>query len=154
MRATAAMTRNVICIQPDDSLEDAYSLMKEWNIRHLPVLEETVLVGMLSDRDVLLHASKKEIGGGLIEVHVPRVPVRQVMSRGLLTCRPTSSVAYVAGLMAEQKIDCVPVTDMDGRMIGLVTSTDLMQLLRDRDDVGGKVIPFEFNLRTEVRPLA
>jgi CBS domain-containing protein len=107
--------------------------MREWNIRHLPVLEGTVLVGMISDRDVLLHASQKEAAGGQIEVQVPRIPVHKVMSRGLLTCRPTSTVSYVAGLMVEQKIDplgeqAARSTEHDRRKISAMLRADTSQL--------------------------
>ena len=59
MRASSAMTRKVVCVAPDDSLIDAQSIMVEWGVRHLPVLRGRELVGILSDRDVMLHARAK-----------------------------------------------------------------------------------------------
>lgn len=147
MKAAGAMTRDVICIRPEDMLDDAYTLMTEWNIRHLPVVKDGLLAGILSDRDVLLHGTRR---AGTVTI--PRIEVASIMTTHPVTCRPSSSVSYVAGLMVEYKIDCVPVTDVEGRLVGLVTSTDLLQLLRDREDDAHKVLPFEFKLRPETLP--
>jgi len=148
--ARTVMTREVICVQPQDTLEDAYSLMTEWQIRHLPVVEGGILLGVLSDRDVLARA---QVNGAVVAV--PAMAVSVAMTpQPLVTCRPTSSVGYVAGLMLDYKIDCVPVTDVEGLLVGLVTSSDLLQLLRDRDDEEHKILPFSYTVRTDLRPQA
>lgn len=142
LRAASAMTRNVICLDPSDMLEDAAALMAEWHIRHLPVVQGGQLLGVVTDRDVLSHQH-----GAAGSRRIAPLPVREVMSPAPMTCRPSSTISYVAGLMIDHKIDCVPVTDVDGRLVGLVTTTDLLQLLRDRDDTEHLVIPFDFRLR-------
>lgn len=145
MKAAAAMTRNVICIHPGDSLEEAYRLMGEWSIRHLPVVDEGEVVGILSDRDVLrvLH-----VADGTEQV--PAMPVREVMTRHPYHCVPTSSISYVAGLMLDHRLDAVPVLHADGRLAGIVTSTDLLELLRERDDGDHKILPFRFEVHSDV----
>ncbi len=154
MKAAGAMTRQVICIKPTDPLNAAHALMNEWGIRHLPVLEHGRLVGILSDRDVLMRAAADPAHGPGGALRVPAVEVAQAMTTHPITCRPASSVSYVAGLMVEYKIDSVPVTDAEGRLVGLVTSTDLLQLLRDRGEEAHQIIPFEFHLRTDLRATA
>ena len=53
MRAKDAMTRNVVWVNPELSLTEAASLMQEWSIRHLPVIADNQLVGMLSDLSLI-----------------------------------------------------------------------------------------------------
>ena len=104
--------------------------MKEWEIRHLPVMRENSLVGILSDRDVLLYTHSEIAGNAQVEDH----SVGEVMTKNPITCNASDSVSHIAGIMIDNKIDCVPITEVNrGRLLGLVTSTDLLDLLRERD---------------------
>jgi acetoin utilization protein AcuB len=145
MNTAAAMTRRVICISPDDSLEDAYALMTEWSIRHLTVVNEGQLVGVLSDRDVLRFMVRMD---GV--ERVPALPVGAAMTTRPLTCVHLSSISHVAGLMIDHKIDAVPVLDDEGGLVGLVTSTDLLELLREGGSESHKILPFRYELHNEV----
>lgn len=129
MKVSNAMTRDVVCVTPDRSLADAYDLMTEWTIRHLPVIEGDSLVGILSDRDVLL-ASERGVHG----VDVPDIQVAEVMTRDPITCRRSTPIGEVSIIMLENKIDCLPVVDAEGSLVGLVTSSDLISLLQRRED--------------------
>ena len=130
MKALHAMTRNVVCVNEDDSLESARDIMKEWEIRHLPVMRDKKLVGILSDRDVLLYTLAEGAGSHQVSERT----VEDVMTKNPITCSPSDSVSHIAGLMIDNKIDCVPITDVNvSGILGLVTSTDLLDLLRERD---------------------
>lgn len=146
MKADAAMTRNVICIDADDSAIDAWEIMKEWDIRHLPVTNEGKLVGILSDRDVLLMASRNDEG----EPQIPNVPVGDAMTRDPITCDTHADLETIGQIMLDEKIDSLPVLSDDGELIGLITSSDLIQLLVDRERVGN-AIPFQFKLHRKPR---
>jgi acetoin utilization protein AcuB len=119
------MTRDVVWVDPEFSLHDAAEIMKEWEIRHLPVMEAGKLVGILSDRDVLLRTTLADDGA----TSVASLPVRLAMTPDPIFCMPTSSIAHVALTMVGKKIDSLPVVDDDGGLIGLITSSDLMDLL-------------------------
>jgi acetoin utilization protein AcuB len=119
------MTRDVVWVDPEFSLHDAAEIMKEWEIRHLPVMEAGKLVGILSDRDVLLRTTLADDGA----TRVAAVPVRAAMTPDPISCAPTSSISHVALTMVGKKIDSLPVVDDDGQLIGLITSSDLMDLL-------------------------
>ena len=142
MRASAAMTREILYIAPADDLDAAHELMRHHMIRHLPVLDGDELVGILSDRDVLLRSTLRKSG-----VTVPRTPVAHAMSKTPIACSPGSQIAEVADLMLEHKIDCVPVLDASRKLVGLLTSSDLLELLRESDEASHKVVPFDFNVR-------
>jgi acetoin utilization protein AcuB len=145
MKALQAMTRNVVCIHEDDSLEVARDIMREWEIRHLPVVRGRALVGVLSDRDLLLYT---EAG----RANCPQIAERSVgetMSKRPVTCRAGDSISHIAGIMVENKIDCIPVIeDDDGEVIGMITSTDMLELLRERDILdASRTVPWSYAVR-------
>ena len=143
MKAIQAMTRNVVCVSVDDELETVRDLMREWDIRHLPVTEDEHLVGMVSDRDVLMHLEQGDDG----EWEVPEMSVGDVMAKKPLTCGPGDSISHVANLMIDNKIDSVPVLENDGSLVGLITSSDLIELLRERDVLdSGRTIPWSYQM--------
>jgi len=147
MNANLAMTRHVVCIGPDDSLADAYEVMTEWEIRHLPVVRGNVLVGILSDRDVILRSTT-----GPTKVEVPSIPVAEAMTVNPLVCRPSASVGQIGRTMIEHKIDSLPVVDDSGALVGLVTSTDLIRLLVENEQIGGsKPLPFSYKIHSDHR---
>ena len=141
MRIDAAMTREVIWIEPTDDLVLAHGLMTGLGIRHLPVIENGRIAGILSDRDIRSFSSVKD---GFLSV--PDLLVSEAMTRDLITCPLTASVSDVGEKMLQNKIDCVPILSSDGTLAGLVTSSDLIQLLIDREESASKRIPFEFKL--------
>ena len=120
------MTRRVAFVAEDDDLNQAYCSMVVMDIHHLPVLREGKVVGILSDRDILLHARKKN---GRVEVTNKKV--RDVMSLKVVSCLPGTSIATVADLMLEHRIHGLPVVNPDGSLVGMITSTDLIGLLRN-----------------------
>ncbi len=149
MKVSTTMTRNVVCVAPNDSLRDAYNIMSEWTIRHLPVLVGNVLVGILSDRDVLLHAKRRSKG----EIEVDDALVSEAMTTQPMTCSLSSDVASVAERMLENKIDSLPVTADDGTLIGLVTSSDLLQLLVEDVSPSRRLsLPFQWRVYPGAHP--
>jgi acetoin utilization protein AcuB len=140
MRASATMTRTVIVIPPEAALDAAWGLMQTHRIRHLPVVRSGEVLGMLSDRDVLLHASPASDGS----VIVPGKPVGAAMSPAPFTITADTSIGTIVRLFTERKIDAAPVLAESGRLIGLVTSTDLLLLLLDHKEA--QPLPFEWQV--------
>ena len=148
MRTEKAMTRDVVCISPEDSIADAYDVMTEWEIRHLPVLDRGVLVGILSDRDVLIHASKGAGDRLLFE----DVAVAEAMTPNPIKCRRNTEISTLCELMLRHKIDSMPIVE-DHELVGLVTSSDLIQLLFELQEAGARrPIPFQFHVYSSIRP--
>ena len=117
------MTSPVVGIGPDIGLQDAYRIMQEKGIRHLPVLDGEALVGVITDRDLRLATS------ALAPMPFPpgdKVPA--VMSRIPLTAEPVDPVEDAARIMRDKKIGCLPVTD-GGRLVGIITGLDLLDAL-------------------------
>lgn len=135
------MSRQVTIVSPSFPLNKAWQLMRDQQIRHLPVVQARRLVGILSDRDVILRA-KRGADGTLL---VPSDPVETAMTPAPITCTANTSVCWLAQTMVTRHIDAVPVLDASGELVGLVTSVDLMTLLIDYEE--GERFPFDFRLQ-------
>ena len=96
-------------------------------VRHMPVVHQGRLVGVLSERD-LLRASLSQIGSFDRETHrafLHAIAIAEVMSKPPITVRPDESVPRAARVMAERKIGCLPVV-VDEVLLGLLTETDVL----------------------------
>jgi acetoin utilization protein AcuB len=135
------MSTNVVTLSSDESLREAYQLMRRCGIRHLPIVDDDELVGMLSWGDLLLAAV--DVPGHGVALPDLRT-IADVMSRNVITCFPTSEVADMAATMGAFKIDALPVVAPDGHVVGIVTTTDLLDVLcRDGDAHGPHVRPLD-----------
>lgn len=108
-------------IQADRTLADARRWMAEHSIRHLPVMDRGVLVGVISERDVHLVAS---IPG----VDPERVTVREAMTSDPYVVAPTTPIAEAALAMANQRYGSAIVVDK-GHVVGVFTTVDALRAL-------------------------
>ena len=117
------MKNELTSISPDTKLSDAYQLMQDKNIRHLPIVENQKLVGIITDRDLRLATSK-------LAKHPfePAEAVRSIMSYPVETTHPSDPIESAAQLMRELKIGCLPVVE-DLSLVGIVTLTDMLDAL-------------------------
>jgi CBS domain-containing protein len=129
------MTREVVVVSPSVTVAAASRMMERRHIRHLPVVTDGRVIGILSDRDILRSAAGGE----------PDTTCGVAMTPAPITCRTNTPVGRVAELMLTHKIDSIPVVDDVGALVGLVTSSDLLSLLVDRDQA--QMLPFDFRLR-------
>jgi len=142
------MNPNVITVDADDSMLDATKLLKEHNIRHLPVLEKGKLVGVITDRD-LKRASASD--ATTLEAHellylIANIKVREIMTRNPITVPYNYTIEEAAELLLQAKISGMPVVDKDGDVIGTITQTDLFKVLISLTGVGKKGVQFAFLL--------
>lgn len=121
------MTTSMKAVDSTTRLSEAFKIMHDNHIRHLPVLEGDKLVGIVSDRDLLSHASKES--GTLV---FPRKAIETVMSRELITCSPTTSFEDALKMVLERGVSSLPVVD-GGSLVGIVTSKDLLNHLEIKD---------------------
>jgi acetoin utilization protein AcuB len=123
------LTPNVISVSPKTTLPEAVRLMRERGIRHLPVVEDGKLVGIVSDRDLKRAMASPATS---LEVHeltylLNRLAVGEIMTRTVITIGAMFPVEEAARLMVMEKVSALPVTDAD-RLIGIVTETDVLEL--------------------------
>lgn len=125
----------VAVLSPNDSLNTAIQQMWRLNIRHLPVLEEGSLIGMVSERDVLLHVCWNEHAGRPMasertEELSGATRVDQLMTRPVIVLSPEDSVEKAARLMLNKRIGAVPLVS-GGTILSIVTETDLLRCIAD-----------------------
>lgn len=141
MKAQAIMVRKVYYLKPTDTLLDAYILLKKERIRHFPVLAGNHLVGMISDREIYKWSSFD--GTTML---VPDAVVEKIMVTDVMTCSLDSSISTVGQTMLDHKVDCLPVIE-ESELKGLITSSDLIQLLIDRDrEATVRKLPLNYKL--------
>lgn len=139
MKASRLMTRDVHTVLPETTIAQAWTLMHDRGIRHLPVVQEGKLVGLVSDRDLLAHAAKLRSGSFVFSDTV----VGEVMSLNPVVCPKGTPVSEIAETLIKEQIDCVPIVSVDNQLVGLVTSTDLVAVLLDKK---AKHLPFVFRV--------
>jgi CBS domain-containing protein len=135
MAARDLMTANPVTTTPEANLAEVWDLMRELEIRHVPVVQRGTLVGMLSDRDLghldMARVLAVEGAEGLRQEFA--MPIVNVMSSDVICVEPETELADVVELLLEHKVGALPVVWPDTReVIGIVSYIDVLRALRDR----------------------
>ena len=127
LKVDQIMSKKVVSISADDTLDVVREIMELAHVRHLPVVRRGALVGVVSQRD-LLSASLSTVMGLPAEEQIrflKGVKIAEVMSAPPLSISGEQTVQQAARLMAEHKIGCLPVVD-GTTLVGIVTETDVL----------------------------
>jgi len=115
------MTSDVFTVHPEDLIDLAASLMDWEHLRYVPVEDKDGhLLGLLSWRAVTRMISRGGSGGG--------IPVRELMQPEPITIRPEATTLEAIQTMRQHEIGCLPVVNAQGRLVGIVTEHDFMEL--------------------------
>ena len=124
------MTREPAVVAPNDPIRAAIERMRERGCRRLPVVEDGKVVGIVSDRDL-----RRATNSPLVlrerwydEFMLDHVQVRACMTANPVTVSPATPIVEAAKLMRDKKFGGLPVV-ADGRLVGIVTETDLLNYL-------------------------
>lgn len=121
MRAADVMTDNPECVTPETSLSDAARKMRDLDVGIIPVVESDTsrrLRGVLTDRDIAIRA----VAEGK-DAHTTRV--MEVMTTQVETCNKNDSLRDVLGVMEREQVRRVPITDREGRLVGIIAQADV-----------------------------
>jgi acetoin utilization protein AcuB len=123
------MQTTLVTVAPDTVLPEAARLVSQRGIRHLLVVEGGQLVGIVSDRDLkrAMASSATTLEAHELAYLLNRLPVREIMTRSVITIGALFPVEDAARLMVQEKIGALPVTE-EGRPVGIVTETDVLAL--------------------------
>ena len=116
------MSASPVVIQQDRPLTEAIALMQEHNVRHLPVLEGQAPIGILSERDVAM-------AGSLVPDAWELIPVAEAMTPQPYSVPADTKITEVARAMAEHQYGAVLVTNDEGALLGVFTTTDALAVL-------------------------
>ena len=130
---TNVMTKKVVTLNDKDTLEKAEFLFKKNNIRHIPVVKDNKIVGMLSYND-LLRISFADAYNTL-ETEADTLvynmfTIKQVMTKNLVHVNSKATIKEVAEIFYQKEFHALPVVD-NGTLVGIITTTDLMKYLID-----------------------
>lgn len=126
------MTKEVITVRPETSMLKASKLMKEHDIRRLPVVDtENHVVGIVSDRDIKDASPSKATTLDMHELYylLSELKIKSIMTPNPVTVSPTDTVETVAILMEERGFGGVPVVDDDGKLVGIISDHDIFKVL-------------------------
>jgi acetoin utilization protein AcuB len=124
------MSGDVVSLQETDTLLDAAMVFVRSSFRHLPVLREKKVVGVITERDVkqfapsLLSRTTAEEYNQIMET----TPISRVMTKNPMTLRPDQPIFEAAQALHSKRVGCMPVVEND-ELVGIVTTTDLLGLL-------------------------
>ena len=126
-----AMTTPVIHVPPDCSVPDASALMRQHRLRHLPVVQDGSLIGIVSRGDLREASSMAAVNADTYEINfmLSRLKLADIMTRKVLTISPEAFVVDAVELMVDNQVAGLPVVEKDGSVIGIITETDLLKLL-------------------------
>ena len=119
------MSEQPFAIEANRTVREAMNRLLSQDIRHLPVLDGGILVGMLSDRDVRGVAADALAG----ESDQLSLPVSEIMSSDPITVDPETDVTEVIDLMLEHRVGAVPVV-VDEKLVGIVSYVDVLRVAR------------------------
>jgi acetoin utilization protein AcuB len=137
------MTRKVFTVGPEDSISDAVNLMRGKDVKHLPVVKNGKLKGIISDRDIKEFSPSKATSLDMYELHylLATTKVKDAMKTRLITTTPDTPVEEAALLMMDNNIGCLPVVEKDS-LTGIISDRDIYRVLVDITGVrhGGRRI--------------
>jgi CBS domain-containing protein len=127
MKVKDVMVKEVATLDVNDELSLANDIMRLGRIRHLPVVDGPMLVGIISERDLFRSSLAQALGYGTEATRdlMKTLHIKDVMVPGVVTISPETELCEATKIMVERKIGCLPVVDKD-RLVGLITETDIM----------------------------
>jgi acetoin utilization protein AcuB len=125
------MASDVISVDEETSMMKASVLMKENNIRRLPVVRKGKLVGIVTDTDLKEASPSKATTLDIYEINylLSEIKVKELMSKEVIYVRPDETIEFAAVLMLENKISGLPVINDQKNLIGVITETDVFKAL-------------------------
>ena len=129
------MTRGVFSVDFDDSIKKADNLMKEEKIKHVPVVEGSKFIGMITERTLIEYTLRQiydyddefgEIGYNKIS------EFENVMARDVHVIYPEDSIAKAIEIMTKKRVDYLPVVDWDKNLVGIVTAMDILMFIKNK----------------------
>ncbi len=123
------MTTGVFFVNLDDIVKKADDLMKTEKIRHIPVVDGTKFVGLITERTLMEYSLRQlyDYDSSLSEIAYNKIiDYRSIMAKNVRIIYPEDSVLKAVELMTKYKTDCLPVVDWEHNLKGIITSVDIM----------------------------
>jgi acetoin utilization protein AcuB len=116
MKVKNWMITEVITASPEDTVEDAIQIMRRFSIRHLPIVENGKLVGLVTESNLRAYLSSEKL----------QLPLKEIMILNPITIDPETSIDEAARIIYKYKIGGLPVIT-EGKLVGIITITDILE---------------------------
>jgi acetoin utilization protein AcuB len=136
MNLKQIMTSKIITVEPDDSLATVKEIFDRLKFHHVLVVESNLLVGVVSDRDLLkaLSPNLGTLSATLKDEATLNKRVHQIMSRSPITLHADSGIIDAIALFNTQRVSCIPIVNDEFRPLGIVSWRDILKALVRSDD--------------------
>ena len=134
MQVREIMSKDIEVVDRNDNLRTVEERMATKQLRHLPVLEQGEVVGIVTQRDLFKAAMSSTMGYGekAQQAYLQSVRVKEIMTYPVVTIAPDTSIAAAAEMLITKGIGCLPVVD-GTTLVGMLTKTDLLRCLTALD---------------------
>lgn len=151
MKVQDIMTKDVLTVGPDTSVNEVARLMGSRDVSGVPVVDEAGhIVGIITELDLIVRNTRLEMPRFIEVLDWGRIPLerpgqvqerlkhmlgtqaRDVMTEKVVTIAPDAEVQDLAELMVKRRVNPVPVVDADGRLVGIVSRADIVDMMAAR----------------------
>lgn len=147
------MTKEVLTVNKDDTVEMCANTLNKYNLSGIPVVDNNNrLVGIVTESDLITRAStiegpqSLEVLGGIFYLESRKnfmerlgkstgSTANEIMTKNLITIGPDKKIEYAATLLVQKKIKRLPVVDEGGNLVGIISRKDIMNYLYDKNKV-------------------
>lgn len=112
------MNRPVFSMPAGSTVEKVRDVMKQHNIRHVPIVHDHKLIGMVSDRDIL----KVDLAGTFLFLKA-----EDIMTTVLIVAEEETPLAHIARVLMEEKISALPIIEKSHKLAGMISRTDILR---------------------------
>jgi CBS domain-containing protein len=125
------MSCDVVTVTPDTTLPEAHRLMTDNQIRRLPVVKNNRLVGIITRGDVRGAEASDATSLSIWELQylITKIKVKEIMTPNPITIAQDATIGEAAWAMLDNKISGLPVVDGQGRMVGIITESDIFRIV-------------------------
>ena len=117
---SSIMTRELLTVGPNDTVDKVYELLTSKGIHHIPVQKDGILVGLLTTYDLFKRGLNKKSAASIV--------VKDIMTKKLATLEPTAKVGTAAEIFLEHLFHAIPIVNGPGKkLVGIVTTHDVMK---------------------------
>ena len=128
------MTREVLHVGPEASFSQVSEIMRLKKVRHVPVIDQDrKVLGIISHRDVQRAQPSMitTLDVGEVKYLLSKIAAADIMHKSVVSCSPRTQIEEAARMMRPKKLGCLTVVDDAGRLVGIVTSVDLLDFFLD-----------------------
>jgi acetoin utilization protein AcuB len=128
MKVSEWMTSDPFTLTEGDRVKTAVQHLLSAGIRHVPILRDGKLVGIVTDRDLRRALPSLEAGAGpeKYRAFMEQTPLKDIMTANPVTCTPEADLVDAVRIFAERKLGAIPIVDAD-RLVAILTQIDIMR---------------------------